>query len=217
MMLAHDSGIVASTVSATVVTTTLVMATVALVLLIAVPVGVLSVTRPESRLWRVARQSLESLSSLPVLLWCTAIVLVVARVFQQDPTGVMAPAYVIIALVMGDRLLAELTQRVAIATSEILAQPYMRLVRAGGFGLQRHLLQSLAGPVAATVLGRAMFLISGAIVAERIFGMPRIGREHRGVTHTRSTRYQSRPGRFHRTHCAWIGVSCRSPHDTPAR
>jgi len=168
-------GIVESTLSAALVTTALVLTTVVLLLALALPVGIFSVTRPESRTWRLARRVLEGLSSFPVLLWCTAIVVIVARVFQQNPTGALAPAFVIIALLMGDRLLVELIQRVAIATSEILAQPYMRLVRAGGFGVLRHLLQSLAGPVAATVLGRAMFLISGAIVAERIFGMGGLG------------------------------------------
>lgn len=167
--------IVDSTISAALITTALVLATVVLLLAIAVPVGVFTVTNPESRAWRLVRRTLETISSLPVLLWATAIVVVAARVFQQDPTGSLAPVFVVLALLMGDRLLVELIQRVALATTEILAQPYMRLVRAGGFGLQRHLLQSLAGPVAASVLGRAMFLISGAIVAERIFGMDGLG------------------------------------------
>lgn len=167
--------IVSSTLHASLITTGLVVVTVVLLLAIAIPVGVLTVTNPDSRAWRLVRRLLESASSLPVLLWCTSIVVLFAGVLQIETRGAIAPVLAILALLLGDRLLVEMIQRIALATSEILAQPYMRLVRAGGFGLQRHLLQSLAGPIAATVLARAMFLISGAIIAERIFGLRGLG------------------------------------------
>jgi ABC-type dipeptide/oligopeptide/nickel transport system permease component len=128
---------------------------------------------------RALRRVVDAVSSAPVLVWCTLIYLVMARVIGKIPGSDDLPVVTLVlsalALVMGDRLLADMVQRVEIATRETLNEPYMRTVRAGGFGVRRHLMQSLVAPVATAVQSRAMFLISGAIIVELLFDLPGLG------------------------------------------
>ena len=150
-------------IAATFVTSEIVGIVIVLLVVIAVPISLLSIAFRESPLVRNLRLLLDTASGFPVLFWCTVFVVLAARVFHTDPLGRIAPILAVSALLIGDRLLADLIQRVEIAARDILSQPYMRTVQAGGFGVTRHLLQGLCSPIAAVVLSRAMFLVSGAI------------------------------------------------------
>jgi len=161
------------------ITAQLVTLSMTVLLAIAIPLGVrsgmgrnLSVTRP-------LRQLVEMVSNLPILFWGTLLFVLLARKFdiiagaRGHERTTMAVA--VLAVTLGDRLLIDLVQRVELATREILSEPYMRTVRAGGFGVQRHVMQGLVSPVATAVLSRAMFLISGAVVAELLIDLPGLG------------------------------------------
>jgi peptide/nickel transport system permease protein len=128
---------------------------------------------------RVARRGIDAVSSLPVLVWCTLLFVLLARGFGvipgDDKHPYLTTAVAVVALLSGDRLLAELVQRVESATTDTLGEPYMRTVRAGGFGVRTHLARSLVSPIATAVMSRAMFLVSGAIVVELIFDLPGLG------------------------------------------
>ncbi len=147
--------------------------------LIAVPLGMRLAMPGSSVAVRITRTGIDAISSLPVLVWCTLLFVVLARGFGVIPGDARHPylttAVAVLALVSGDRLLAELVQRVESATSDTLSEPYMRTVRAGGFGVRAHLARSLVSPVATAVLSRAMFLVSGAIIVELIFDLPGLG------------------------------------------
>ena len=114
-----------------------------------------------------------------MLVWCTLLFVVLARGFGVIPGDTTHPylttAVAVVALVCGDRMVAELVERVELATKDTMANPYMRTVRAGGFGVRAHLVRSLVSPIATAVMGRAMFLVSGAIVVELIFDLPGLG------------------------------------------
>ena len=171
--------IVAGTLRAALTTAQLVLAAIILVVLIAVPLGVRAATHAGSRVTRAVRGGFDVVSGLPVLFWCTLTFMVMARACDIIPGSeghaVITAVVAVASLVSGDRLLSDLVQLVELATQDIRAEPYMRTVRAGGFGVSRHLLQSLVPPVATAVMARAMLLISGAIVAELLFDLPGLG------------------------------------------
>lgn len=161
------------------VTAQLVAAAMTALLLIAIPLGVRSAMGRNQGVIRPLRQFVELLSNLPILFWGTLLFVLLARRY-----GIIAGAsgrealtlgVAVVAVTLGDRLLIDLVQRVELATRELLNEPYMRTVRAGGFGVQRHIVQGLVSPVATAVLSRAMFLISGAVVAELLVDLPGLG------------------------------------------
>lgn len=171
--------IVAGTLRAAIVTAKLVIASAACLMLIAVPLGMQSAHPNASALVRALRHLVATLSAMPVLVWASAIFIALARgahiIPGDERHATLSLVVAVIALTFGDRLLADLTQRVELATRDVLAEPYMRMVRAGGFGLTRHLAQSLVSPVVTAIASRAMFLVSGAIVAELLFDLPGLG------------------------------------------
>lgn len=148
-------------------------------LTVALPLGILSVVRPQSRGVQGARRAAEMVSNMPVLFWCTLFAVLIIRGlgisadYGQNPIVALFAA--IAALFLGDRLLADVTRRVEIGTREVLDEPYMRTVQASGFGVMRHLVQSLVPPVADAIAARAMFLVGGAIVIERILNIQGLG------------------------------------------
>lgn len=158
---------------------TIIATTTALLLLLGVPLGILSGTHSDSRLVQAVRRTVSAVSSLPILVLATLLFLVQARVLgksvRADDALPAAIASAVAVLLFGDRLLADVVQRVELSTRAILAESYMRTVRAAALGLRRHLLQSLVPPVAEAIAARAMFLISAAIVAEVVFDVHGLG------------------------------------------
>ncbi|MCC6243147.1 MAG: ABC transporter permease subunit [Gemmatimonadaceae bacterium] len=148
---------------------------------IAIPLGMLCAVEGAQRSLgvRAVRRGVALLSSVPVLVWCTAIFLIAARTFNVIPGDTqharLTMGLGVMALTLGDRLVIDLLLRTEQATRETLAQPYFRLVRAGGFGVARHLLQSLVSPIATALLTRTMYLVGSAIVVELLFDLPGLG------------------------------------------
>jgi peptide/nickel transport system permease protein len=158
-------------------------ATAVLLLVVGVSLGVLSATHPSSRLVGGVRRAFDFASGMPVLVWSTLIFLLAVWVWEvalvSDSMEIGGSLRVltaaVLALLLGDRLLADMVRRVELSTREILAEPYMRTVRAAGLGSAGHLLRSLVSPVADLVASRSLFLIGGAIVVERVFSIPGLG------------------------------------------
>jgi peptide/nickel transport system permease protein len=157
----------------------LVGVTALLLLVVGVPLGMVSATRSQSPVVRAVRVTVDTISSLPVLLWSTLLFALLIRTFgielSADVNPVQTLAAAIIAILLGDRVLADIVRRVEIRTKELLAEPWMQTVRAGRLGVRRHLLQGLVPAVAESISSRAMFLVGGAIVAERVFGIDGLG------------------------------------------
>jgi peptide/nickel transport system permease protein len=160
----------------------IIASTAALLLSVGVPLGVLAAQYPGSRVISSTRRLVDSFSSLPVLVWSTLIFVWAAATLSEplvgtgrSDRGVSVVSAAVVALLLGDRLLADIVRRVEISTREILAEPYMRTVRAAGFGVRRHLVRSLVPPIADLIVSRSLFLIGGAIVVERVFSLPGLG------------------------------------------
>jgi peptide/nickel transport system permease protein len=153
--------------------------TALLLIAVGVPVGMLSAMRPTSPPVRAVHRVLILMSSLPLLVWATAIFLVVVWTtdipLQGDTYVVGAVIAAIVSLFLGDRLLCDVIQGAAQSTREIIAEPHMRTVRAAALGFRRHVMQGLVPPLAELLAARAMFLVGGAIVVERIFGVRGLG------------------------------------------
>ena len=145
-------------------------------LAIALPVGVASAQEQGRSVARQIGRVLTGLSSLPVIVWATVLLLLSLR-FQVSFTGRPSTALLaaIVALVLGDRLVGDLIGRVSAVTRDLLAEPHMRTVRAAGFSVFRHLVQGLVPPVADAVASRTLFLVGGAIVAESLFSVQGLG------------------------------------------
>ena len=154
----------------------LVLTTMFLVILIAVPAGI-AAGRDGENVWaRSAGRLIQALSSLPVIVWATALFELAFRSGQSLMTNpwLTFPAAVV-TLLLGDRLLGDVHDRVARSTRELLAEPHIRTVRAAGFSMRRHLVQGLVPPVADALASRTLFLVGGAIVAERLYGIRGLG------------------------------------------
>lgn len=164
---------------AAIISLAIIGSTTAILVAIGVPLGILSVTHSRSVAVRICRRIVSTVSSVPVLVLGTLLFVMASKYYhvtlrdEVTLSGAMLAA--VVTLSFGDRLLIDIVSRVELATRAVLAEPYMRAVRAANFGVRRHLLQSLVPPVAEAITSRAMFLISGAIVAEIIFTVHGLG------------------------------------------
>jgi peptide/nickel transport system permease protein len=147
-------------------------------LLLAVPVGVLAAQRERYPAAAWFSRGLGTASSLPVLFWLVVFTMLLRQrdmFFTLDSNPIAALTVAVGALLLGDRLFADLAGRVELATREVLAEPYLRTVRAAGLNVRRHLVQSLVPPVATAVASRAMFLVSGTVVVEKLLQIRGLG------------------------------------------
>ena len=154
----------------------LVLTTMLLVILVAVPAGIAAGRDGDNRWARSAGRVIQALSSLPVIVWATVLFWLAFRSGDSLTTNpwLTFPAAVV-TLLLGDRLLGDIHDRVARSTRELLDEPHMRTVRAAGFSMRRHLVQGLVPPVADALASRTLFLVGGAIVAEKIYTIRGLG------------------------------------------
>ncbi len=165
-------------VRASIKSLTIIGVTILVVLTIGVPLGIAAVTQPQQVMVRYTRRLIDAISNVPVLVWGSLVYLVAARTFailREDTGLIRVLLFAALVLAFSDHLLSDVLQRVESGTREILREPYMRIARTARLGERRHLLQSLVTPVATLVASRAVFLISGAIVAELVFEVHGLG------------------------------------------
>lgn len=151
--------------------------------LIAVPLGALAASR-KGTLWdRLA--SLVALSGLalptiwlgPLLILAFAVELRWLPLPGDDPTQVAA--LVLPAITLGSALAAVLTRQTRAAMLEVLRQPYVAAARARGLSspevLFKHALRNALLPVMTVGAAQLGALLSGAVIAEKIFERPGLG------------------------------------------
>lgn len=157
-----------------------ILASTVLLLAIGMPLGVATALHTESRLLAVVNRTVFLISSVPVLLWAILVVEAGLGVIRGNLNLLERVAFspvVILPVVFGDGLLADLVNRVRLDTAALLKEPYMRTVRAAELGVQRELYRGIAPSVAELMVSRSLFLVSSAIVAEWIFIWPGVGYE----------------------------------------
>jgi peptide/nickel transport system permease protein len=151
--------------------------------IVAVPLGVCAAARRGTRLDRVASAfaltglALPTIWLGPLLVLAFAVKLRVLPLPGDDAAG--PSALVLPALTVGMALAAALTRQTRAAMIEVLAQPYIAAARARGVtGVHvffRHALRNALLPVLTVGASQLGALLSGAVIAEKIFERPGLG------------------------------------------
>lgn len=149
--------------------------------LVAIPVGVLSATRPNSIFDQVGRLLTLAGQSIP-LFWLGIMFVLVFSVNLRwlpvagrlEPTSIILPA-----LTLGMYPMARIARVLRASMLQVLVMDYCRTARAKGLSERRvvirHALRNAALPVV-TVMGLQFgYLLGGAVVTETIFAWPGLG------------------------------------------
>ena len=156
---------------------------------VAIPLGILSAVRQNSKIDLLARVIGLIGLSVPSFWLATLFLLFTSLVFRwvppviwinplEDPLGNLKQM-ALPALALAVQLMAVEMRMMRASMLEVLRQDYIRTVRAKGLGeravLYRHALKNAFIPVI-TIIGIQMgVLMGGSIIIEQIFGLPGIG------------------------------------------
>jgi peptide/nickel transport system permease protein len=156
---------------------------------IAIPLGVLSAVRQNSRLDLLARVVGLIGLSVPSFWLATLFLLFTSLTFRwvpsviwinplEDPLGNLQQM-ALPALALAVQLMAVEMRMMRASMLEVLRQDYIRTVRAKGLGertvLYRHALKNAFIPVITIIGIQIGVLMGGSIIIEQIFGLPGIG------------------------------------------
>ena len=172
------------------VTTELGLMAMAIGLLIAVPVGVISAVRQDSRTDYVARGVAIGMLAIPGF-WLGTLVITLPSIWWQwtpplrytklwDDPGKNLGQMIIPAIILGIALSGTVMRLTRAQMLEVLRQDYVRTAAAKGLGewavVFRHALRNAFIPVL-TLLGlEVAIVVGGAVVIENVFALPGIGR-----------------------------------------
>ncbi|HEY6879071.1 MAG TPA: ABC transporter permease [Polyangiales bacterium] len=150
---------------------------------LALPLGVLAAARRGTMVDRMASVFALTGLALPTIWLGPLLVLVFAVKLRwlplpgDDPTG--AGALVLPSLTIGLALAAGLTRQTRAAMVEVLSMPYVAAARARGVASTRvffqHALRNALLPVLTLGAAQLGALLSGAVIAEKIFERPGLG------------------------------------------
>jgi peptide/nickel transport system permease protein len=162
---------------------TLILSVVAMVfaIVVAIPVGILSATRPNGVFATLGRFLTLIGQSIPLFWLGIMLVLIFSVRLQWLPSGGRAQEISIIlpALTLGLYPMARITRTLRASLLDVLSREYMLTARSKGLSeraiILSHALRNAALPVV-TVIGLQFgALLSGAVVTETIFSWPGIG------------------------------------------
>ncbi|MBS0241855.1 MAG: ABC transporter permease [Proteobacteria bacterium] len=171
-------------------TLSLMVMTLLLAIVIAVPMGVVAAARAGSWVDRLMMAFAVAGFSVPVFVVGYLLIYVLALRFELFPTqgysslkdGVLPwfESLVLPSLALGFVYIALIARITRAAMLEVLSQDYVRTARAKGVGqtsiLYLHALKNAAVPIV-TVIGIGVaLLIGGAVVTESVFAIPGLGR-----------------------------------------
>jgi ABC-type dipeptide/oligopeptide/nickel transport system permease component len=153
-----------------------------LALVVAIPVGVLSATRPYS-LWDTAATLLALVGrSMPVF-WLGLLLILVfsVQLGLVPPSGRGSPQQLLLpSVTLSTAAMATLTRLTRASLLDELAQDYLRTARAKGLAerlvLVRHGLRNAWIPIITVAGLQFAALLGGAIITETIFAWPGLGR-----------------------------------------
>lgn len=184
---------VASLVGASLpVTAELAILSILIAVVIGVPIGMLAASRPES-VRDGAGQSVALLGlSIPAFLLATVLLAWTSRSFGFNPNGKpFAPLWVdpvtnlqqmlLPALTLGIGIAAPIIRTTRTAVLEVRGLDFIRTAKAKGVGPKRlqakHILRNALVPIVTMTGLQFGYLLGGAVVVERVFSLPGIGRQ----------------------------------------
>ena len=155
--------------------------TIALSVLVALPLGVYAAVRPRTLGDRLV--NLLSLAGVSIVEYWFALILILVFAVQLDwlPTsGYGTAAHVILpALALSLRPIGRITQIARSSMLDELAKPYVTAARGRGIPLSRiasiHALKNAAIPIVTTIGDETINIVTGVIIIETVFGWPGIG------------------------------------------
>lgn len=164
-------------------TAALALASLIVALAVALPLGVLAAVRRGS-MWDKSASTLAMLGIAipniwlgPLLVLAFAVELRILPLPGDDPTGVLP--LVLPALTVGAALAAILTRQTRAALIDVLSEQYILAARARGVPpislLFKHALRNALLPVVTVAAAQLGALLSGAVIAEKIFERPGLG------------------------------------------
>ncbi|MDN5900979.1 MAG: ABC transporter permease [Brachybacterium sp.] len=186
-----DASVVELIASSLPVTIELGILSILLALLIGVPLGMLTASRPDSpRDWLGQGIALAGLG-VPSFLLASALLTITAQGgFNPNGLGYARPwedpvlnlqQMVIPALVLGFAIAAPIMRTTRTAVLEVRGLDFVRTARAKGVPRQRlqrrHVLRNALIPIVTMTGMQFGFLLGGAVVVEQIFSLPGIGRQ----------------------------------------
>jgi peptide/nickel transport system permease protein len=180
------------TLNALPVTFELAVLSILLALLIGIPLGMLSASKPDSARDGIGQVVGLAGLSVPSFLLGSALLTVLSATFHFNPNG---EAYATLfedpvrnlrqmllpSLVLGFGIAAPIMRTTRTALLEVRSQDFVRTARAKGVGMRRlqvrHILGNALVPIV-TITGLQFgYLLGGAVVVEQIFSLPGIGRQ----------------------------------------
>ena len=171
-------------------TTSLMLLTIVLSVIVAVPMGVMAAWKAGSGLDRVVMSFAVLGFSVPVFVLAYMLIIVFSVKLQWLPVQGYRPLgeglwpwlshLILPSIALGTVYMAFIARITRSAMLDVLAQDYIRTANAKGLApravLTRHALKNAGVPII-TVIGIGIaLLISGAIVTETVFAIPGIGR-----------------------------------------
>ena len=175
----------------TVPTALLTAAALALALLVAVPMGILSARRRGSAVDAVARlAALVGAAAPSYALAYGLIILFAVKLSWLPALGYGSPAQVVLpAIALSLAPMAQLMRLIRASMLETLGQDYIRTARAKGLSEQyvalRHALRNALLPAIGATGVNLGYLLSGAVIVETIFTWPGLGQLMVGAALTR--------------------------------
>jgi peptide/nickel transport system permease protein len=154
----------------------------AIALLVSLPLGTLAAVRRGS-LWDDLASSVALLGLAIPNIWLGPLLILFFGVWLRalpmpgDHTGFAS--LILPSITLGAALSAVLTRQTRASLLEVLSEPYIRAARARGISelrlIERHALRNALLPVVTVAGAQLGALLSGAVVAEKIFERPGIG------------------------------------------
>lgn len=171
------------------VTVELAILSISLALLIAVPLGVISATRPNSVVDLVVRLFGVLGLSIPNFWLAIMLLLVSSRYLGWLPPPIYVPfvdsplqnfqQFWMPSLSLALVMVANIMRMTRSTMLEVMGQDYVQVARAKGLAegrvIVRHGLQNAAIPIVTLVGMNVGYLLGGAVIVEQIFGLPGIG------------------------------------------
>jgi peptide/nickel transport system permease protein len=145
-------------------------------LCLSIPLGALAAVRRGSR-WDTAAVSFALFGLAVPNIWLGPLLVLVfgvwLRVLPMPGDAPSLPALILPAVTVGAALAAMLTRQTRASLAEVLAEPYMRAARARGLSenvlVFRHALRNALLPVMTVAGAQLGALLSGTVVAEKVF------------------------------------------------
>lgn len=151
-------------------------------LLLALPLGILSARKRDSRPLRFVTGLADLVCSTPVFVTGYLFILVGIKLFEQNFAVVgserssLAIFIMFLTLGLSNGTVSEIMRHAREETIRISDQGYITAVVARGVNFKRHFAKSLLVPLLNIVSSRMVYLLSGAVVVESVFTWEGIGK-----------------------------------------